>query len=81
MKIPEELKPGSNEEIKRWWIEGYKEKAGLLHQINWHRIILDGTYSIALLGASRSTDFFLLLFRGTLHQERAVNYVNSSSGS
>ncbi|KAJ5587530.1 uncharacterized protein N7459_003295 [Penicillium hispanicum] len=38
-KPPEDLE--SNEEITQWWSKFYDSQVGLLHQIFWHRIVLD----------------------------------------
>ncbi|KAJ6147484.1 hypothetical protein N7497_009466 [Penicillium chrysogenum] len=40
LKPPPGLK--TDAAIEEWWEQEYDEKAGVFHQINWHRIILDG---------------------------------------
>lgn len=40
LKLPPELKTVTS--IEEWWDQEYDKKAGVFHQIHWHRIILDG---------------------------------------
>lgn len=40
LKLPPDMK--TEAAIEMWWNQEYDEKAGVFHQINWHRIILDG---------------------------------------
>lgn len=38
--LPEEL--STDKEKTEWWMEHFEDQVGLLHKINWHRIVLDG---------------------------------------
>ncbi|CAI7584066.1 unnamed protein product [Penicillium palitans] len=44
LKLPPELK--TEADIEKWWNQEYDEKAGVFHQIHWHRIILDEAHII-----------------------------------
>ncbi|CAI7674945.1 unnamed protein product [Penicillium discolor] len=44
LKLPPGLK--TEAAIKMWWDREYDEKAGVFHQIHWHRIILDEAHII-----------------------------------
>ncbi|OQE27022.1 hypothetical protein PENFLA_c006G08544 [Penicillium flavigenum] len=44
LKPPPGLK--TDAAIEEWWGQEYDEKAGVFHQINWHRIILDEGHMI-----------------------------------
>ncbi|OQD60065.1 hypothetical protein PENPOL_c029G07140 [Penicillium polonicum] len=44
LKLPPELK--TDTAIEDWWDEEYDQKAGVFHQIHWHRIVLDEAHII-----------------------------------
>ena len=44
-KLPADMENKHPEAITEWWVEKYKAKVGPLHQYNWHRVILDGSFS------------------------------------
>ncbi|KAJ9489874.1 hypothetical protein VN97_g3410 [Penicillium thymicola] len=65
------LPPGLKTEvaIENWWNQEYDEKAGVFHEIHWHRIVLDvrslsGNYKWALTGTPlhNSVDELYALF-------------------
>ncbi|KAJ5401510.1 uncharacterized protein N7487_007406 [Penicillium crustosum] len=44
LKLPPDMK--TEAAIEMWWNQEYDEKAGVFHQIHWHRIILDEAHII-----------------------------------
>lgn len=42
LKIPKDLEGQPEEAITAWWLENYGETVDLLHQVRWHRIVIDG---------------------------------------
>jgi hypothetical protein len=37
---PEEMR--TDKEKMEWWMEQFEDDVGVLHKVNWHRIVLDG---------------------------------------
>jgi hypothetical protein len=37
---PEEIR--TDKEKMEWWMEQFEDTVGVLHKVNWHRIVLDG---------------------------------------
>lgn len=41
-RVPKSLQ--AKEEKAEWWLDNFESQLGLLHKINWHRIVLDGKF-------------------------------------